>query len=385
MKKIAREFADIYRFFWKTPIGERSVVFYAEHEGYFAYFEGLIRELTELRGLTIAYITSDVKDPIFSMEAAKKGKIFPFYIRTLLPYFMLFVHSKVFVMTMTDLGHFHIKRSINQVHYVYLFHALVSTHMAYRESAFDSYDTILCAGPHQVAEIRQREKLKQLPPKNLMEAGYYRLERIYNSYKNFKHKRRDDKKVILIAPSWGKDNVLEACGGYLIDKLLNAGYEVIVRPHPETIRRFPKLVDSFAVRFGNNDFFTLERSVASDDSILRADVLISDTSGITLEYSFGTERPVLFIDVPPKVRNENFRELEIKPIELALRDKIGIIVSPKKLDDIDQMIDNLISKKDDYQESIRVLRAQYVYAFGQSSKISSKYITDLITQNVQKA
>src|SRR3990167_2768666 len=68
MKKIAREFADIYRFFWKTPIGERSVVFYAEHEGYFAYFEGLIRELTELRGLTIAYITSDVKDPIFSME-----------------------------------------------------------------------------------------------------------------------------------------------------------------------------------------------------------------------------------------------------------------------------------------------------------------------------
>ncbi len=50
--------------------------------------------------------------------------------------------------------------------------------------------------------------------------------------------------------------------------------------------------------------------MTTDDSLLRADVLICDISGIALEYVFGTERPVLFLDVPLKIHNPRFKELE---------------------------------------------------------------------------
>jgi len=66
---------------------------------------------------------------------------------------------------MLDLGNFDLKRSIHPVHYIYMFHSLISTHMADHENSFDNYDTILCAGPHQAREIRRREEMKGLKPK----------------------------------------------------------------------------------------------------------------------------------------------------------------------------------------------------------------------------
>ena len=40
-----KEIHELYRFFWKTTEEEKAIIFYAEHEGYFPNFEGLIEEL----------------------------------------------------------------------------------------------------------------------------------------------------------------------------------------------------------------------------------------------------------------------------------------------------------------------------------------------------
>ena len=64
-----------------------------------------------------------------------------------------------------DLDNFDLKRSVHPVHYVYMFHSLISTHMADHANSYDHYDTILCAGPHQAREIRRREELEGLPAK----------------------------------------------------------------------------------------------------------------------------------------------------------------------------------------------------------------------------
>jgi len=96
---------------------------------------------------------------------------------------------------------------------------------------------------------------------------------------------------------------------------------------------------------GDNNALTIERSVATDDSLLKSDVLICDCSGIALEYAFGTERPVLFLDVPRKIRNENYRELGLEPIELSLRSELGIIVSPEEVATVPAKIEALISEK----------------------------------------
>ncbi len=287
---------------------------------------------------------------------------------------MLLVNCKLFVITLTYLNQFHIKRSLNAVHYVYVFHSLVSTHMIYRYGAFDHYDSILCCGVHQVEEIRRHEELNKLPPKRLVDAGYYRLEQIYEAYQKYSS---DKSPTILIAPSWGAANILESCGEHLVVLLLEAGYEVIVRPHPETIRHSPDLVALFTGKFSHNPNFNLEMSVVTYDSLLQADVLISDYSGVALEYAFGTERPVLFLDVPIKIQNERFKELGIEPLELSLRPEIGVIVSTKELGTVPQVVSNLILNRAAYGKRIAELRKRYVYAFGHSSEVGAQYITDL--------
>ena len=373
---LIKEIADFHRFFWRTPKAEKAIVFYAEHGGYYPYFEGLIEKLISEYNRTLCYVTSDPDDPILQET---QSIIRTFYLNKLLALFMAHVNCRVFIMTLTDLNQFYLKRSLNPVHYVYVFHALVSTHMIYRYGSFDYYDSILCCGPHQAEEIRRHEELYGLPAKTLKEAGYYRLERIYQAYLEYSSEKPSavTKETVLIAPSWGVANILESCGERLVELLLKAGYEVIVRPHPETIRRSPDLIAVFASKFGNDPSFTLETSVASDGSLLQADVLISDYSGIALEYAFGTERPVLFLDVPIKIRNQRYIELGIEPLELSLRSEIGVVVSPKKLESVPQMISDLILNRVAYKRKMAELRNAYVYDFGRSSEIGAEHIVNI--------
>lgn len=372
-----REIAELYRFFKKTPVEKRAIVFYAEHSGYFSYFEGLLRGLTGKYRQSLCYVTSDVCDPIFNCT---NSAIRPFYINKLLPVFMTMINCKTFVMTLTDLNQYYLKRSALPVHYVYVFHSLVSTHMMYRESAFDHYDSILCAGPHHVEEIRRRERICNLKPKRLVEAGYYRIERIYNQYCNrpAEHDERR-KRTVLIAPSWGKNNLIESCGDKLVDVLLKAGYEVIVRPHPETVRRFSAMINSLERKYKDDENFMLERSVATDDSLLKADVLVCDCSGVYLEYAFGTERPVLFVDLPLKIKNPDYKRLEIEPLELRLRPEVGAMMSQNELDTAPQRIKELITRRNEYRERIVKLRNKYIFNFGQSSEIGTKHIIDVVS------
>lgn len=325
-----REIADFYRFFRKTPEAEREIVFYAEHEGYYPNFEGIINELLNRHRKKICYITSDPHDPIFKKS---NPMILPFYSKKLLPFFVSIIRCKVFIMTLPDLNQLHLRRSVNPVHYVYVFHSLVSTHMMYYKGAFDYYDSILCCSPYQIEEIRKHEEINKLPSKSLIQAGYYRLERIYDKYKKYLEEKSSVMKkiTVLVAPSWGVKNILESCGERLVDLLLKNDYNVIVRPHPETVKRSRRLINKLSKKFGNSPGFILERSVRTDNSLLKADILICDCSGVAIEYAFGTERPVLFLDVPYKIRNKNFKELNIEPFELSIRSKIGIVIPPEKM------------------------------------------------------
>jgi CDP-glycerol glycerophosphotransferase (TagB/SpsB family) len=371
---LVKELVDFYRFFRRTTNSEKNIVFYSEHKGYYPYFSGLIRELVTKNQKSICYVTSDIQDPILE---TLESKIKTFYLKKLLPFFMIYVNCKVFVMTLTDLNQFHLKRSINSVHYVYVFHSLISTHMGYLSGAFDHYDSILCVGAHQIEEIRQFEKINGLSPKILIEAGYNRIEEIYQEYQKTRNNISSsdtNKKTILIAPSWGKDNVLEACGEHLVQILLENDYFVIVRPHPETVKRNSELLEVLNSRYSDDPNFTLELSVATNTSLLKADLLICDASGIIMEYAFGTERPVLFLNVPVKIRNPEYKDIELPVLEVDIRSKIGEIIDPDKLMVIPQLISQMIERRNEYKEQIIALREKFIFNFGFSSMIGTKHI-----------
>ena len=153
--------------FRQLPEKLRQIIFYAEDRSSWPHYESLIRELTDTRGHDICYLTSSAADPILSSDNPHihAFNIGASSVRTSV---FLGVEAKVMIMTMPDLDTFYIKRSKEaKVHYVYLFHSIVSTHMIYRRRAFDHYDTVFCVGPHHVNEIRSAERVFALPPKNL--------------------------------------------------------------------------------------------------------------------------------------------------------------------------------------------------------------------------
>ncbi len=374
-----REWKELRRF-QALKHSARSIVFYAEDAASLVYFEPLIKELTQGRGRDICYLTSSPNDPLLR---ARNDKVRAFYIGSGAARIYLFLSLKadVLIMTMPDLQTFHIKRSkVYPVHYVYVFHSIVSTHLNYRQGAFDRFDTILCVGPHHLKEIRATEAAYGLKAKNLLEHGYARLDRLLeeNAYRKQQlPAERQGKKRILVAPSWGVHGLLETRGLEITKVLLEAGYQVIVRPHPVTRRKWPRVIKVLEDKFRGNPDFVLESDIRSQESLHKSDCMISDWSGVALEYAFALERPVLFVDVPKKVNNPNFKDVSCQPLEVAIREEIGTIVPLEQIDKIPEKIEALFWDKADFQERIRKIRSRTVFNIGRSAEVGAGYIVQI--------
>jgi len=166
-----------WRSFRKLPWEWRNIVFFSESGQDWHQFSGLIAALNENLQRKVTYVTSDSTDPGLSRQHQNYRSI---YIPEgwFLTLFFQVNQSDLFVLTMMDLHNLQLKRSLQPVHYVYLFHSMGSTHMVDHENSFDHYDSLFCTGPHQVAEIRRREELKNLPAKHLYDYGHPRLEQV---------------------------------------------------------------------------------------------------------------------------------------------------------------------------------------------------------------
>ena len=148
-------FNDLFELisFVQIPRSNKRIVFYSEGRDTWIHLEGIIEELLKITNLDVCYISSEKKDPGLNL---KKTNFKTFTIRPghLLNWLFANIETDVMIMTTPDLGNFQLKCSKHHVHYIYLQHSLVSLHMAYRDGAFDHYQTIFCAGPHHINEIK---------------------------------------------------------------------------------------------------------------------------------------------------------------------------------------------------------------------------------------
>ena len=356
---------------------ERSIVFYAENKASMNHFRLLIKELTEKMNLQICYVTSVKDDPIFS---SNNENILSFYVGdgVVRTKFFLTLKAKILIMDMPDLNTFHIKRSkVFPVHYVYIFHSMYSVHSYLRKGAVDNYDTIFCVGPHHEKEILQTEKVYGLKSKTLVKYGFGRLDTLLQEKENFQKTKDTSNDLVLITPSYGENNLLESCGEKLIEVLLNAELKVVLRPHFRILRDSPELIKKLIKRFGDNQNFTLENGIIPKELFHNSICLISDWSGISLEYAFTFERPVIFIDVPKKNLNPDYRDIELEPIETTIRNEVGRVFSANNLDEIPVFIKSMGQNIEEVSDRIRKIRSETVYNIGESAKIGAEYIKQL--------
>ena len=361
---------------------EKQIVFYSENQNSMFIFESLINELVHKYDMNVCYVTSS-KDESILKTTNDKIKTFCVGEGIARTKFFLNLQADILIMTMPDLEAFQIKRSkVYPVHYIYIFHAIASTHLVYRKKAFDYYDTIFCVGDYQIKEIRSAEKIYNLKPKSLVNVGFSHLDNLLKKYSD------DDKNLfkknesiqVLIAPSWGVDGLIETNIEELIDVLLVAGYRVILRPHPMSQKKSKKEIAYLNEKFSDNTNFILEEDITSFDSFLQSNIMISDWSGAALEFAFTLERPVLYIDVPKKIHNSDYAKIPHTPLEESIRDKIGVVISKSDVELVPSKIEKLCNNTEIIKEQIKKVRNETVFNIGESAKIGTMRIIELLNQ-----
>lgn len=367
-----KEKADYKRFLKNSG---KKVVFYSEKNGFYKYYKNIIEEIIKRTNIVIHYITSDPNDEVFSMES---DQFIPYYIgENRLIILMMKMETDIMVMTTPDLNNFQLKRSYvkKDIEYIYVPHDVNSSNLTFHKDALDHFDTIFASGPQNKKELQEREEKYRLPKKTIVEWGSSVIDNMTASYED----KANPKKIILIAPSWQKDNILDSCIEKMLDELCMTDYKIIVRPHPQYIKHFEAKVDALRTRYEKHGV-EVQKDFSSNQTVYTADVLVTDWSSIAFEYAFSTLKPVLFINTPMKVVNADYKELTTIPIDIELRDKIGISLEENEMDRMNQAIDALLFNSRFSKESLNQLKEQYIYNPGKSGVIGAKYIINRLVE-----
>ena len=386
-----REKADSKRFF--APGLKKNLVIYSEGSGYWKYFFAIVDYISKHSDIVIHYVTNDPNDRVFdggaqSGAAASPSQLIPYYIgpKALIA-FMMKMDADIVLMTTPDLETFHVKRSLvrKDVEYIYLDHGMGSLQLMLRKGALDHFDTVFAYGPNHIEEVRETEKLYNLPPKTIVKTGYGLLDELLERVAAMDINRASDcgeNKQILIGPSWQPDNLLDLCIDDILDELLGHGYRIIVRPHPEYVKRFPDRVKAFRQRYAKQmehpdekgGTLAFETDFSSNETVYRSDLVITDWSSIAQEFSYATKKPSLFINTPMKVMNPEWNQLPLTPLDISLRDELGVSVDTDKLEGLANTIDDILARSDEYRAHITHVVESNIYDIGNAARGGGNYL-----------
>lgn len=383
-EQIKKEKEDYKRFF---KIVNKHLVFYAESNGFYKYFKGIIEYLLEHTNITIHYITSDYNDNIFKLEKENK-QIKAYYIEEKkLITLMMKMDADIVVMTMPDLENYHIKRSYvrNDITYIYIPHGMDSLNLTQRYKSINAYDVFFAASKYQRLEAEKTYELFNLK-REIFNYGYTLLDDMIKNYEaNLNVKKSNKTKKILIAPSWQKDNICDLCLDDLLSELKGSkNYNIIVRPHPQEVKHSKEKFEKLKEKYKDSKNIVIETDFSSNSSVLEADILITDWSGIGYEFAFTTKKPVLFIDTPMKVMNPNYKDINVKPFNIWTRNVIGKSLKVNEINKVNHTIDVLLKDEKKYKNDIEHLLEESIYNLGDSAEKGALYIISCIEKKIKE-
>ena len=383
----AREKQDYKRFF---HVVNKHLVIYSEKSGFYKYFEAIIDSLLKKSNIVVHYITNDPDDAIFEL-AKTEPRIKPYYIglKKMIP-LMMRAEADVIIMTTPDLDKYFIKRSIvkKDIEYVYVPHDMMSVHMGFREGALDAFDTIFCTGPHIIREVRATEKVYGLPEKKLVEFGYPFADKLIAAGEEERKTHvSGPRKEILIAPSWQEDNLLDSCIDSLIENLYCGDYHITVRPHPEYVKRYGARMQAIVDKYSHlvGDGLSFELDFTANKSVYSSDILITDWSGVALEYCFATKRPAIFVNTKIKCMNPNWEKIDCIPVEISLRDIVGVSIDKERLGECPAIVKELFDRADEYEVKISEVLKKHIFNQGHAGEVGADYLLDTLVKKRKNA
>jgi hypothetical protein len=276
----------------KSAAASHRFVIYAEGKQYWDIFKPVLDEF-EKRRQQLLYLTSSPDDPVFKTEyqcitseyIGSGNKAFA----------RLNLLSADFVlMTTPGLDVYQMKRSKMVRHYSHVLHATTDA-TVYRMFGLDYFDSILLTGEYQGIDIRALEKLRGLPEKQLVTVGCGYLDVAAEKISNIP--REDNHPfTVLVSPSWGVSALLTRYGEKLLDPLVKTGWRIIVRPHPQSKKSESALLEKLKERYRMNSNLEWDYDRENIYALAKADIMISDFSGIVFDYAFLCGKPIMYVN-----------------------------------------------------------------------------------------
>ena len=314
------------------------IVIFAESKRYWNIFEPLLDEF-EKRKQKITYLTGSEDDPVFnkgykyiSGEYAGEGnKVFS-RLNTL--------NATVLLSTTPSLDVFQWKRSKNVGYYIYISHNPNDITM-YRMFALDHYDALILSGEYQKDQARQLEELRNEPAKDIELCGLPFMD-VLKKRLEAAGPVPEHEKTVLLAPTWGENGLLTRYGERFIDALIETGYKIIVRPHPQSFTTEKEMMDRLMAKYVENPKFSWNRDTDNFEVLRQSDILISDFSGVIFDYALVFDKPVIYTDTNIDLGPFDAYWLEETPWTLRILPKLGLELNEEKFGNIKEVIDNCI-------------------------------------------
>jgi glycosyltransferase involved in cell wall biosynthesis len=257
-----------------------------------------------------------------------------------------------------------------------IIHSLVSfigLDGVYTQSMFDSYDYILCAGPHHIADFKRLSKTRgQMKGKTLIPAGYPKIDLVSKIAKELPSSKPNEKTKVIYAPTHvysANESIssLRKFAKHLLAFILKEGHEVIFRPHPVSLTDSDSvLIFEIARSFASNPNFQLDTSKEYYKSYGKSHVMITDVSGTGFTYSLAFGKPTIFF-------SPNFSaERSLNGIQFSDRSAIGAVArSPEA---VIALIKQL--KNEQFGKKIGIYKNKVLY----NPDCSAKYIAGSIIE-----
>ena len=351
---------------------EDSLVIFNEGKAYWGTFRPLIEELIKEK-IPFRYLTLDLHDPALTIEsqymASKRLSLNAFSLAELKN-----IKAPIMISTTPNIGSqgYPIAKPVGVKNLMHVFHH-VGDISIYKKNSLDHYDSVILVGDFQEKSIRYLEKLRNLKQKKLVSLGLLYLDDLYQSLPSHEVVT-EDRPTILIGSSWGKKGCLQTYGTAFIHALIDAGFNIVIRPHPQSAVSEPLFIAQCKLET-KSPYVKWDEKISPADAMHKSQLLISDTSSLRFDYAFLYEKPIITLEIP----RGNLTEFEA--IELdehwheSAAHQIGAIANGATIINIADTVSELI--KTPRSLDLQSFRQKTVVNFGECAASVVKYIKQL--------
>jgi len=359
---------------------KKDIVFYSEGGFYWSTFEPVICELSRMN-IKCSYYTSDKNDKGLKFQSKNVDTLFigdgNFSLMSL-----NYLKTKILVMTTSQLDVMHLKRSPEVDYFIHLVHAPTDV-FAYEPFAFDYFDCVMCSGQHQIDHLRLIEKARGAPNKILLKTGLVYFDNLLRRKSTSISKQKSGKKTVLVAPSWKSSSMLRSTGFKVLEVLANNGFNVILRPHPQSYINDLELMRSIEHKCEQFDAITIDKNNSANNSMMLSDVMVSDTSGVIYDFAFVYEKPVIAFDdtldldsLLELVEVNNMQETHVDVWEVKTKHKVATKICSNQIDSLPKTINQIVN--DDCKGDLRRFRDESVFNYGNAGKVAAKQLKHIL-------